>query len=100
MPGKTEIYTWRLSPAVKSRLEEAARVRRQSVAQLLDELVKEGLDHASQEGDIHDIEHQRYLHAQARRFAGCISGGDPQRSERVRELVRARLERRRLRTRQ
>ena len=93
MPGKTEIYTWRVSPTVKSRLEEAARVRRQSVARLLDELVTQGLDNASSEGDTHEVEQHR-LHAQARRFLGCISGGHARRSERVRELVRARLKRR------
>lgn len=98
MAGKTEVYTWRVSPAVKSRLEEMARVRRQSVAQLLDQLVTKGLDGAERNGDA-DVEHQQHLHAQARRFLGCISGGPWHRSTRVRELVRTRLKAQRRRAR-
>ena len=89
MAAKTEVYTWRVSAALKSRLENAAHVRRRSVAELLDELVAESLDTA--ERNASDDDRQRRLHSQARPFLGCISGGPVRRSERVRELVRARL---------
>ena len=96
MAVKTEIYTWRVSAAVKTRLEEAARARRQSVAQLLDELVTEGLDSTDRDS-VDDLERQQRLHRQTRQFLGCIAGGHSRRSERVRELVRSRLNRRRSR---
>ena len=93
MAGKTEVYTWRLSSAMKASLEEAARNKKRSVAQLLDEIVAEGLDAAREENEA-EINNQRRLHARAARFLGCMTGGVARRSERTRELVRARLKRR------
>lgn len=95
---KTEVYSWRVSPATKGRLEEAARSRRQSVAQLLDEIVTGALN-ADDQDDEADADQQRRLHARAARFAGCLTGRDPRRAERAAELVRARLRRRRDRAR-
>lgn len=94
MARKTEVYTWRVSQATKASLEETARSQRRSVAQLLDEIVAErlGVDDPEKETD---DDRQRRLHARATRFAGRIAGTDPQRSERVRALVRARLAERR-----
>ncbi|MBI2834515.1 MAG: hypothetical protein HYX76_08845 [Acidobacteria bacterium] len=92
MPRKTEVYTWRLSPATKAHLEEVARETNRTVAQLLDEIVAERLD--TLDGNEADIELQRRLHARVARFLGNISGGGARRSERARELVRARLKRR------
>lgn len=94
MDAKTEVYSWRISPATKSRLEEVARRQRRSVAQLLDEIVSERLNTSEDDSTVADLEHQRELHRKAAQFAGCIVGNDPRRSERVRSLVRARLERR------
>src|SRR6266700_2453394 len=94
MPRKSEVYTWRVSPATKASLEEAARSTNRSVARLLDEIVGDHLS-SVRDGTESDIEHQRRLHARAARFAGCLAGGPGRRSERVRELVRARLKRRR-----
>lgn len=94
MARKTEVYTWRVSSSTKASLEEAARNTNRSVAQLLDEIVAEHLstsDHASES----ESDHQRRLHARAARFLGCMSSGVTRRSERTRELVRARLKRRR-----
>ena len=91
MPVKTEIYTWRVSTAVKTRLEEAAQARGRSVAQLLDELVTEGL---ADRDSADDLERQQRLHRQAHPFLGCIAAGHSRRSERVRELVRSRLKKR------
>ena len=76
---------------MKASLEEAARDKKRSVAQLLDEIVAEGLDAAGQENE---VETQRRLHARAARFLGCMTSGVARRSERTRELVRARLKRR------
>ena len=94
MPRKTEVYTWRVSSAMKAGLEEAARSKKQSVAKLLDEIVSEGLGAAEQENAA-ETNNQRRLHARVARFLGCMTGGVARRSERTRELVRARLKRRR-----
>lgn len=93
MARKTEVYTWRVTPAMKGSLEEAARHKKRSVAQLLEEIVAEGLDAAGQENDV-DANSQRRRHSKAARFLGCIAGGEAGRSERTRELVRARLKQR------
>lgn len=93
MPRKTEVYSWRVSPAIKGSLEEEARNTNRSVAQLLDDVVAEHLSRSRQASGS-EIDEQRRLHARAARFRGCISGGGASRSERVRELVRARLTRR------
>jgi hypothetical protein len=90
MARKTEVYTWRVSRALKTGLEEAARSEDLTVAQLLDEIVTEHLRSGSRRGRGED-DRQRRLHGLAAGFAGCIAGRDPRRAERVRELVRARL---------
>jgi hypothetical protein len=94
MGRKSEVYTWRVSPALKADLEEAARAANRSVAQLLDEIVADHLSSTTDTGRSESA-HQRRLHDRASRFAGCIAGGVPRRSGRVRELVRARLKSRR-----
>ena len=91
MSRKTEVYTWRVSSAMKARLEEAARSANRSVAQLLDEIVAERLNAT---GHATESDHQRRLHTRAARFLGCMAGDVARRSERSRELVRARLKRR------
>lgn len=90
MRRKTEVYSWRLSTATKARLEEEARNRHRPVAQLLDEIVAESLGANDREAGA-EPERQRRLHVRAARFAGRISGADPQRAEKARALVRARL---------
>src|SRR3989442_1084426 len=94
---KTEVYSWRVSSGTKARLEEAARTRRRTVAQLLDEIVTERLS-ADFENEA-EAERQRRLRVRAARFAGRIAGVEPQRSEQVGALVRARLARRQRRAR-
>jgi hypothetical protein len=96
MPRKSEVYTWRVSPAMKASLEEAARNSNRSVARLLDEIVAERLDTP---GPLTESDNQRWLHTRAARFLGCIAGDVARRSERARELVRARLKRRHARAR-
>ena len=93
MPGKTEVYTWRVSSSMKANLEEAARNKKRSVAQLLEEIVSEGLSATEKQNEA-EVNNQRRLHARAARFLGCMTGGVARRSERTRELVRARLKQR------
>jgi hypothetical protein len=93
MPRKTDVYTWRVSSAMKASLEEAARDTNRSVARLLDEIVAERLDATGQASEA-EMDNQRRLHSRAARFLGCIAAGDARRSERTREIVRARLKRR------
>jgi hypothetical protein len=90
MTKKSEVYSWRVSPALKAGLEEAARQRGASVAQLLDEIVEDHLTRR-QGGLRSDEEEQRQLHERAGRFAGSIAGKAPGRSTKARLLVRARL---------
>jgi hypothetical protein len=98
MARKSEVYTWRVSSAMKASLEEAARNTNRSVAKLLDEIVAERLDATGQTSQA-EMDTQRRLHARAARFAGRFSGTDPVRSERAKARVRARLAERRARVR-
>lgn len=88
---KSEVYSWRVSPVLKASLEDAARRERSSVARLLERIVQE---HLSESESAEDRAEQERLHAKVARLAGTISGSDPSRSRRVRELVRERLRRR------
>ena len=97
MARKSEVYTWRVSSALKASLEEAARITNRSVAKLLDEIVAERLDATGQTNE--ETDSQRRLHVRAARFAGRFSGTDPVRSERAKARVRARLTERRARVR-
>jgi|SRR5437667_11471667 len=90
MGRKSEVYTWRVSAAMKAGLEEAARKTNRSVARLLDEIVTERLD-ATGRTDEAEIDTQRRLHVRAARFAGRFSGTHPRRSETAKARVRARL---------
>jgi hypothetical protein len=98
MPRKNEIYTWRVSSAMKASLEEAARNTNRSVARLLEEIVAERLGATGQMGEA-ELDNQRRLHASAARFAGRFSGTDPLRGETAKARVRARLSTRRTRAR-
>ena len=98
MSGKSEIYTWRVSPAMKEALEEAARSTNRSVAKLLDEIVAERLESVGKITAA-EMETQRRLHASAARCAGRFSGGNPSRGMQAAALVRARLAARRARAR-
>jgi len=90
--SKTEVYSWRVSPALKGRLTQAAHVRRISLAELLDTITAEWL---RQQRDPDDEARQRKLHEAAGAFIGSISGDDPSRSKRVSELVKEKLRERR-----
>jgi hypothetical protein len=88
---KTEVYSWRLSPHLKSELEEAARVERKSVADLLEEIVKGWLQNGRGQAD--GEEEQRRIREAALKCAGTIEGR-PDLAENARSEVRARIARR------
>ena len=85
---KSEVFSWRVSPALKARLEDAARRERTTVSRLLEKIVQ---DHLRNRDVAWDDEEQARIRARAMRFVGSIAGNDPTRSSRVSELVRARL---------
>jgi hypothetical protein len=89
---KSEVYSWRVSPAVKSELEEAARRAKEPVSKLLDRIVTEWLRQFDESAD---DEEQRRLHAAALKAIGTIRSGDPARASEVRARVRQRLRARR-----
>ena len=92
--NKSEVYSWRLSPTLKSALEQAARAEQVSLARLLEHIAQEWLE--KEYAAAEDEEQQRRLHEAARACLGTIQGGDPhlaeQASERVRLINRERHE--------
>ncbi|HEX5758388.1 MAG TPA: hypothetical protein VF121_04300 [Thermoanaerobaculia bacterium] len=91
--AKTEVYSWRLSPRLKTELEEAARAERKSLAELLEQIAREWLER-SHPGDESDEERTLRLRAAAMKFVGVLNGEVPGRAENVSREVRARLRRR------
>lgn len=89
---KSAVYSWRLTPGLKLALEEAASRKGESVAEVLERISREWLARTS---SADDEEEQRRLHAAVSKHLGTIAGGDPDRSARAREMVRAHLGRRR-----
>lgn len=89
---RSEVYSWRLSRDLKEALEEAARNARLSLSALLERAARAWL---GREAARPDDRAQARLHVKARRSIGSLSGGDPRRSERARERLRAKLARRR-----
>ena len=88
---KTEVYSWRLSPAKKRALEDQARAQGQTVAQLLDRLTEEMLaNHANKD----DEAEQRRLHKAAAKFVGAVSIGNGRLSETVEQEMYSQLKRR------
>jgi hypothetical protein len=89
---KTEVYSWRVSTELKMGLEREARRRNISLAKALDLAAEEWLK--SNGADSNDDREQKRIHEAAAKSFGSITGGDPHRSQNVRELVRERLRRR------
>jgi predicted DNA-binding protein len=77
--AKTEVYSWRLSPRLKSRLKEAAQAERKSLAVLLEEIAQEWLERSR--GQDQDHEEQERMRAAAMRFVGAIQSGRSQRAD-------------------
>jgi hypothetical protein len=84
--SKTEVYSWRLDPDLKRRLEAAAHEEKTSIGALLDHIAREWLGRRASEADEEAL--QRRLHAEAAKWIGSIRGDDPTRSERVKERYR------------
>ena len=75
---RTEVYSWRLDPELKSALEAAARAQATTVSRLLDRIASEWI---SREADSRDaVEEQRRIRARAMRYVGSIHGKDPRRA--------------------
>ena len=89
---KSEVYSWRLTPDLKSELEERAREEGLGLAALLERISRDWL-RAKASASNEDEREQARIKAAAMRAIGTIEGDDPERSERVRERVRARLAR-------
>jgi hypothetical protein len=89
---KTEVYSWRVSPDVKTSLEREARRRGISMSAALDAAAREWLQKSgiTSEGD----EEQRRLQKAAAKWLGALASGNPRRSETASQAVRERLRRR------
>jgi len=86
---KTEIYSWRLTRDLRTRIERAARDRKVEVAQVLDMAVLDWL--ATNERKITGNEEQKRLHAVAERLIGVVRGKDRNRSVSVSKQMRESL---------
>ena len=91
---KTEVYSWRLSPAMKYALEEAARQEQESIGKLLEQIIAQWLAQRRAASDDDTAEQQR-LHDAAVQTFGMIRGGDSDRSATVSQAIRAKLAQRR-----
>src|SRR5262245_44073633 len=89
---KSEVYSWRLSPALKVELEAAARAEKTNVATILDRLVRQWLSGRELSAE-EDAEQQRRLHEQGRKAIGTVSiGMGAYTNQRVREVMGEHLE--------
>lgn len=90
---KTEVYSWRLSSDLKSKLERHARSRKTSVSVVIEMATRDWLK--KNEAEIgSDDQEQAKLQAEASRWIGAIAGSNPRRAETAREAIRSRLRRR------
>jgi hypothetical protein len=90
---KTEVYSWRVAFDLKQTLEEAAKAEKVSLAQLLERMVLDWLARRHLSDDSEE-KVQKTLHQSASQAFGTIRGGDPNRSQEVRQQVRTRLSKR------
>jgi hypothetical protein len=91
--AKSEVYSWRVSPQMKRALEDAARREKQSVSALLDKIVLQSLHTGAGAWNEEEAALQNRLHAAGLAAIGKINGGRPDRSKRVREVVRHKIRR-------
>lgn len=89
---KTEVYSWRVSEAVKAGLESEARREKISLSALLDQVARQWLENRWSHSAGETAE-QAKLHAEAEKSIGTIAGRNPGRAESARMLVRERLAR-------
>ena len=74
--AKSEVYSWRVTPALKAELEAAARAEQTSVGAILERIARDWL-RARGSDEEEDTEKQRRLHARARAAIGTVSVGGP-----------------------
>jgi DNA polymerase III delta subunit len=87
---KTEVYSWRVAFELKQTLEEAAKAEKISLAQLLERIVLDWLARRQLSDDPEETV-QQALHQSASQAFGSIRGGDPNRSQEVRQRIRTKL---------
>lgn len=90
---RSEIYSWRIAPDLKSALKDEARRENVSMGTLLERMAREWLEVHRVSTD--DDKEQRRIRAAAMKCAGSISGVNPNRSAEVSALVRRRLQEKR-----
>lgn len=83
---KTEVYSWRLTPEMKMRLEAEARRSGKSMAEVLEEISANWLD--GRPGRYDDEMEAGRLRKRIMATVGTVRGGDSQRASRSKELVR------------
>jgi predicted DNA-binding protein len=88
---KSEVYSWRLSPHLKSALEEAARKERKPLSALLEEIAEAWLAQAQASGG---DEAQERLRAAALPYIGALDSGRSDRADEAHSEVRSRIARR------
>ena len=90
--SKSEVYSWRLSTELKTKLEAAARNEKTSIGAVLERVVREWLD-ARVSGNENDAEQQRQRRAAVMACAGVYKGdGTSATNKRVREVMGEYLE--------
>ncbi|MEL6469494.1 MAG: hypothetical protein AAFQ74_07180 [Cyanobacteria bacterium J06623_4] len=87
---KTEVYSWRVAFDLKRSLEEVAKAEKISLAQLLERIVSDWLAQRSHPDDSEEAVQQQ-LHQLAAQAFGLIHGGDPNRSQEVKQRVKSKL---------
>ena len=95
--NKTEVYSWRLDPELKTALAGAARAEGVSLSRLLDRITAQWLKREVDSPAA--LEQQRSVRLRAMRYVGSVHGSDPTRardaSRRVRRLLAQKHARRR-----
>ena len=86
---KTEVYSWRVTPAAKAAIENAARREGTTISALLDRITKEWIQ--ERRGHLDEEAEQKRLQDEVRKTIGTISGGGRTRAESAGATVRARL---------
>jgi hypothetical protein len=89
---RTEVYSWRLSPDLKTRLEREARRLNTSLSAVLELASRDWLDKSAAVDESND--EQQRLRETVSKCLGTIGSGDPLRSEKARLSIRERLARR------
>jgi hypothetical protein len=92
---KTQVFSWRVSSSLKSELEREARLRKTTVTALLEEAARASLMGSGEGRD--DADRQLEIRQAAERCMGTVALPWTNASERVSELVREKVSRRRAR---